>query len=626
MKQLTKEIGSVWIRCILLLCVGGIAGILLLTVVFLIPVNLEKKAASLELFSAEGAYPLANELKYNWDRYFTSFYPAVLDDVTDNVMLNNTFSEGENPFILAMDMNNYPRYWHGYIVILRPFFHFMDYAEFRIWNCLAQILLMFFVALAIWNHTGGQKRYILAFLTSYALLMPLALALSLQYSWIFYITFGGVLYAIHKKDVLQKNNHYLYFFFVLGMLTTFFDLLTYPLVAWGFPLIWWLVVSGDSLGEKERVKIIILSAISWIAGYGGFWLLKWIIATPVLGYDVIADSINEIFYRVGEVDEYAKELLHVYERWEVFYANWRHYEYGPYTVILTAWMLWALFHSLKSGWNTSPKSGAYLLIAASSIVWYLVLSNHTSIHHFFTYRIFGVGILAFLCFLLEIIPKNGITQKISWKERVTVLSFWGICAAAGLGLSLFMREDVFAIYGGDYREEPLNEGDVLETVLSPTFSNIKSIGFCISAVSEEGFYRVSVLQDDAELYQMDTPLSSHMETAYHVEKVDWKLTPHKEYQLQITVHGNNDGIRVFITPENLMPLIEYYNLRINQSQINGQPLGSFNYHTRVYSHWRIAYAALMCMMFLGGICSVLCSLPPLKNLHSSLKKRLFHAS
>ena len=82
------------------------------------------------------------------------------------------------------------------------------------------------------------------------------------------------------------------------------------------------------MGGWERLRKTFITGVGWIVGYGGFWMLKWIIATPVLGYNVVEEAVNQIFYRTSEVDEFAKHLLYAYKRADVLYINWRHYEYG----------------------------------------------------------------------------------------------------------------------------------------------------------------------------------------------------------------------------------------------------------------------------------------------------------
>lgn len=594
-----KNTLMIGLKSTLILLLGTIVGIVLLVLAYCIPVKDEIARDSFEVRQLEGEYPIANVLNNHAETYFTSFEPAVLDNVTDVLMMKNIFNtEEKSPLFLAMDMNDYPRYWHGYVAILRPLFHIIEYQDFRVLNGFIQISLVFLIAMAIWKHMG-QKRYVLAFMTSYAFLMPMALPYSLQYTSVFYIAFGGILFAIYKKDYLLQKSRYVYFFLLLGMLTSYFDLLTYPLVTWGFPLIWWIVVSKDAMDVKERFKNIVVTAISWIAGYGIFWFLKWAISSFILGYNVISSAFEEIFYRVGEVDEYAKGLLQAYNRWEVYYINWRHFEYSIYGVILAAWMIWAIYQNIRRGWKVELKSIPLLIIGCSSVVWYTVLSNHTTIHHFFTYRIYGVSILAFLVFLVECVPQKDVCVQQGWKTRLISLAKWGVFGVMGLALSMLAKEDISAIYGIEYQELELEQGSVLETTFVPTFSEVKKIGFCLTDEEGEGYYYITVLKDGEVLYEEEIPLLNHVNVAYYVADVDWDLKAQEDYAIQFSIYDNK-SCKILITNPGNMPLNEYNNLRLDDILLEGQPLGGITYHARVQSRLKLAYAALMWMIVFGS--------------------------
>lgn len=597
-----RKIRNVWEvlwKSIMIIVGGSLAAVLLLTLVELFPVNQKLAEESLQLLQLEGEYPLANVMHNYGFYYFSLFEPMTLDNATDGTILRTVFAEQEgNPFVRAMSMNDYSRYWHGYKVLLKPIFYFMTYWDFRVLNSLLQIMLVGYIAFMIWNETK-RRGYVLAFLSSYALLMPMAIFLSLQYTSVFYLTFGGTLFAIKKKEYLLEKSRYIYFFLILGMLTSFFDLLTYPLAVWGLPLIWWFVTLGEEMSGKNRVQKVILSAISWAMGYSLFWAMKWIVATPILKQNVIKDAISQIFYRVGEVEYYSQHLLEAYGRWEVFYSNWRVYEYGIYSAILVAWILWAMIQCVRKGWKIQGKSGAFLLISASALVWYFVLSNHTTIHHFFTYRIYNVSILAFLIFALENSYANSETAKRSVAQYAKEMVYWGVCGCVGLICAMQAKENIDVVYGATYRDLIVKEEDVVEVSFVPTFSEIRKIGFCVLADTGEGTCLVEVLQEGQEIYKLELPLSEHTEVAYEVQDVLWKLKGGQEYQMQITVHGNDDGMRLLITEPELMPLSEYRKIEKNNTEVGGEPLGSFLYHTRVQSKWRLGYATLMCMAYIG---------------------------
>lgn len=590
-------------KCIGILFFGGVIGTLLLVLFSCIPVNQENIEMTRQTLYLEGKRPKANAL-YNQGGTFTvDFHPAMLDNGSDSIMLENAFAQGKNPLYMVMDMNAYPRYWHGYFLVLRPLLYFLNYNDLRILNGLLQTGLVLIILFSI-RDVMKRKRYILVFATAYVLLTPLTLSFSLQYSWVFYIAFGGILFAIRKREFLLQRSHYIFFFLILGMLTSYFDLLTFPLITWGFPLLWWLVASGDKLKEEALGKVI-SSGIAWIGGYGGFWLLKWVIATPILGYNVITDGMEEVFFRVGGLTDFEKSVFQAYQKWETLYCNWRYYEFGIYAVIIAAWMLWAVYNSVRYGWRSGPKRGAFLLVSLSSVVWYLFLSNHTIIHAFFTYRIFGVGILGFLCFLMDSIPIEKDAGSRDWKGIFVRAFAWLVLASVSLCFARLAREDTFVTNGGEYREVPLQEGEVFKTTFVPTFDYIIQIGFCLKSEEGEGKYNIDVRKDSEVIYHLERPLSDYLETTYHVETVYWNLQSRGNYQLELSIQGSKGKNYILMTSEGQMPLSEYKGSSINEMPVGGQLVGSFLYHGKVCSKWKTTYAALMWMVFLGAVISLI---------------------
>ena len=125
-----KSLFRIWIgffvKYIGILIAAGVVGILLLTFAYHIPVNQESKDSTFEYSEQMGWAPLVNNRYTQYIPFFTSYEIGTLDDATDRTILNNCYNEGEESAIKrAADMNDYGRYWHGYVAILRPIFYFM---------------------------------------------------------------------------------------------------------------------------------------------------------------------------------------------------------------------------------------------------------------------------------------------------------------------------------------------------------------------------------------------------------------------------------------------------------------------------------------------------------------------
>lgn len=388
---------NIW-TCIMVMLAGIVGGVALLVMAFLIPVSEEQAKKSLDIIVAEDSYPALPIVGDFSGMNFQGFAPGVLDNSSDRIMLFTALDMAkadQGALVRSMRMYNgymgkdYAYYWHGYVSILRPLLGIIAYDDLRFLNGLLQLLLMFGLTGMVWRKRG--KVYGAVMLTSYVLLMPVALMFSLQYTWVFYIAMLSTLLLVRRARWAAENQRYIPVFLAIGMLTSYFDLLTYPLVTWGIPLLWWMMMREPAEKGSDRILETVLSGISWVLGYGLFWAVKWCLGTLVLRQDVFQMALDEIFTRSG-----VEEKLSLAERFGAAYINWKHYGYFIYAVILGAWLFWGLARYLRKGWAVQNNVFACLLAGASSMVWYLVLANHTLIHHIFTYRIHSVGILAFL--------------------------------------------------------------------------------------------------------------------------------------------------------------------------------------------------------------------------------------
>lgn len=561
-----------------LLAGGVLLGTLLLSLAFCFPVKEENAAASYEVLNKEGWYPAAPIMSQSMDTYFHSLLPGVLDNNTDSIMLYTALDQSEgNVLARAMNMyngymqKNYSYYWHGYVILLRPLLYCMDYSDLRLLNCAVQLLLLVVLAHEVWKRKGMP--YALAALSSYVLLMPIAMALSLQFTWVFYVAMGGALLLTVRADRLTENGKYLYCFLVLGMLTSFLDLLTYPLFTWGIPLVWWLAMRRDCSGGVRRLRQVVAAGLCWILGYGGMWLAKWLLATLVLRRNVIGEAVSEIFLRTGVED--ALQSWGLAERWEAVYTNWKHYEYILYAVLLIAWLAWALVRSLLRSWKATANSCAYALIGLSAIVWYMVLANHTGGHHFFAYRIFGVSVLALLLLYIEMVytPEELLGGVIYCRQRKITWGIWALSGICGILLALCARDKV-SVLNGDMpmRQIEIETGGYLETVFTPAAGHVIQAGIGMSVEGDEGYFLVSVLDGDQIICQEQFPVAEYEGYVIHNFPVDWHLKKGKDYVLRVEPKEIGGFVYAYVTEEDSMSLTELEGAFIDGEDWGGQPL------------------------------------------------------
>ena len=226
---------------LIVLC-GSIAlGYLLLVLVYCIPtkkmeINLKESAA---IFVEEGTYP----------QKINSYIDSRLDNWTDSLMLLTAVREDSEPAYISAALNSrnlisdknpcesliqiyaekntdnlksvkYGRYWHGYLVFLKPLLLFFDYGEIRYINMFVQMLLFAFAAVLLSKKERGL--YILPLALSWLFLNPLSTMLSIQFSIVTSIVFSQIIVMLIFEDKYYKKPFLVVMnFFALGCIVNY---------------------------------------------------------------------------------------------------------------------------------------------------------------------------------------------------------------------------------------------------------------------------------------------------------------------------------------------------------------------------------------------------------------------
>lgn len=593
MKWLDRALKTVGI----LLC-GVLGGGIILSLVFCIPVSETNRTASYDIIEKEGWYPAIPIVSSSLDTYFHSLMPGVLDGSTDTIMLETALDPDEsNVLRAAMDMRQYDYYWHGYVSVLRPLLVFFDYGEIRVLNGMLQLLLMFWLCLLLKQRKGTV--YALLALSTYFLLMPLAMPFSLQFSWVFYITMGCLLYLIYETGKRDMSGIRLYWFFlVTGMLTSFFDLLTYPLYTWGIPVIWLLLLWNSDNKQGYYVKQVVYTGLWWILGYAGMWLGKFCMGSLILGRNIFENAFYEVGFRLGMEGE----TFGLAERLNALYLNWKHYEYKLYVCLLAVWLLFIVICTLRRGVRGNVKNKALALAGASPVVWYFCLANHTGGHHFFTYRIWGIAVLAVFAILLGSVRDKVLTEG---RRRVKILCVWGVCGIAACGLSLLAREEIFVTNGDrEYRQVELKE-EACEMSFTPTFPVVKSFGLCLRTEADGGRCNITISDGERELYREQIDLEAYGNNTYANIPVHWRLKKGGDYRMRLAVEGADAEVALLVTADGELPLNEYGEVTIEEDGQDAQILASLTYSYRPLSHFTLFFLAMTWTGILFAACMVL---------------------
>lgn len=402
-----KNIGKVTSKLLLTFLVTFLTGFLLLLGAYTLPVE-----------------PMQNHLRENadymtaWGNYTMVLEPhsfTLLDNYTDSIMLGTAICDsGKGTLLSAMEaahpidksqnrferiynyLNNpekskifeYGRYWHGYLIILKPLLLFFNYSEIRIIQMSVQIILLLLIVYLSARRKKGKIGILLG--TSLLFIMPMIIGRSLQYSWVYDIMLCAVVLMLLFHDWFKARGRYCCFFLVLGMLTSYMDLLTYPLITLGIPLVCLLLLNVDD--KKNLIWQILGLSLCWGAGYGLMWFGKWLLASQIMDKDMIKDGLDKVLNRTSTQQDET-----VYTRWGAILLNLnmlndRVFKALAAAVVLIQGILIVRLHVPYR--DFIRKIIPFLIIAAMPFVWYLLAANHSSIHCWFTYRSLSVTIFA----------------------------------------------------------------------------------------------------------------------------------------------------------------------------------------------------------------------------------------
>lgn len=397
-------------RALVLLVAGISVGYVLLLFVYLLPT--EPMRAHL----AEAAVVLSGEREYH--RVIPGVVSTQLDNYTDSWMMGNAVYDSPRPVYeraltcTSADFGggpldglvrylgaekgyrevDYTRYWHGYLVLLKPFFLLFDYADLRVFNVIVQLLLVFLIFRAF--SKAGYELEAWGYVLSVLFMMPVVIPLSIQFSVIFYLTNFSVLVLLKAYDWIVEQNGLLLYFQLIGMCASYFDLLTYPTASLGVPLVCILLLGADR-DSWTKVKNVVSLSVSWGFGYGAMWAGKWILSTLVLRDNVMANALSQILLRASHTQN--GERLTVLDTW---LRNVEFYFEKPYLILIAlclAAVFAGIFRSRGQLADVCIDSIPFLLVAVMPFVWYALAGQHSYEHHWFTFRGLVTTVFACMC-------------------------------------------------------------------------------------------------------------------------------------------------------------------------------------------------------------------------------------
>ena len=326
-----------------------------------------------------------------------------LDYYTDYIKLAITSYDGdENVFVKAAknfrigntygqtEKVEYGWYWHGYIIFLKPIFFFMTYWDFKVVNIMLSIGSVIVTVYLLMKH--GFKEFVPPYFLALVIINPIVVALSFQFSPCYYVMHLVLCYLIIYGN--KRKVEIPLVFFIGGILVTYFDLLTYPLVVYGVPIAF---VAHMMMTEHEKIsdimKKILVCGVTFILGYGLMFVSKFIIGWIITDGDIVSVAVEHILLRMS-----GNGLENDIRRIDAIYRNVQVFAHLPYCTLFAIVLIIAVVRCLIGIRKQGVKGLLYLLSCAFifilPFVWYFVLANHSHIHYFFTSRALAVSAAA----------------------------------------------------------------------------------------------------------------------------------------------------------------------------------------------------------------------------------------
>lgn len=187
-------------------------------------------------------------------------------------------------------------------------------------------------------------------------------------------------------------------FLVIGMLTSYIDFFTAPLLTLGIPLIYFMLLNDRKYRQdsfRKNMWSLVASSAAWGFGYFGCWGMKWLIASPILERNVIEEAMTSMIYRTvktyhtktgydtGSLRAIVMNLFAILPP-GITSADWKWF-FGIILIIVL--VLLVIFVKFHVGRQELKATIPFLVVAAYPYVWFMVIAQHTSIHYIFTYRI-----------------------------------------------------------------------------------------------------------------------------------------------------------------------------------------------------------------------------------------------
>lgn len=367
-----------------------LAAICLYTGLMLVAYSFPDEWISDNVGAAVGMLTEESNMVGGYANYFWHTGFSITDNLTDIRIYEGLLRGGRSVTDAAM-RTDYARYWHGYAVVLRPLMIVLSIVNIRYVNMMALMALFLVCGWKCRERFGWRTaaHFCGGLLMSFLLIAPFCQ----QYMSVSFLALAGSAAVLCGWKAVRSRAYE--FFLLLGSLVCFFDFLTFPVLALGYPLVCCLLqMVGDGEGATPVWKKTFLLSAAWVLGYGLTWIGKGVVGTLLTGENVLGEILSQAAFRTtgafytetGAVDVSIRSAVLI--NLETFFMG---ANAGAFALMLLVEGIYAVRKGSLKCW---PQALALAAVALWPVVWYCVLQNHSRLHFWMTYKQLSVTVFA----------------------------------------------------------------------------------------------------------------------------------------------------------------------------------------------------------------------------------------
>lgn len=286
---------------------------------------------------------------------------------------------------------HYARYWQGNSFLFRFLYVFTEYDIIKWIIYIITSFLLIILAMQLYRKAGTINT--VSIFAGLFFVNVYVMQFSMQWSPVLMITAISSIFLLRKSN--RTTNYFYTFFFVVGAITCYFDLLTTPLLTLGIPMLIWNTIQPKDENLKSEVfnglKQILFFGIFWLTGYTLIWVSKIVISIPIVDFDLVQDFIGKLSERSGAEN---------FSRFKAIEKNINRLQLTFLNILFAIPLILSIFRFNKNGIG---RAVVFLAIATTPYIWYFFTANHVYIHHWFTFRAQAISIGGVLLALTSLI-------------------------------------------------------------------------------------------------------------------------------------------------------------------------------------------------------------------------------